>query len=285
MISKLLSRLPAYISTFGVLSGFKLAFQIERKHLTKSSDLKGYRVPGYSADIWLRETVSDHSIFWQCLVMQQYALDRFPHAARLDEYYHAELRAGRQPVIVDCGGNIGLASLWFANRFPLARIVVVEPDSDNFAVLQRNLAHLRDRVRMVRGGVWPESGWLRIRNPESGSAAFQVERANERDPDAMRACTIDELCELGGGGGVLVVKIDIEGAQAQLFQRNTRWVSRVHLVTLELDDWLMPWQGTSRSFFSCLSQYPFEYLLGGESIFCYQDMGIRQLDDKNLMVD
>jgi len=43
------------------------------------------------------------------------------------------------------------------------------------------------------------------------------------------------------------------------------------LLTLELDDWLMPWQGTSRSFFRCVSRYAFDYLIGGESIFCFRD--------------
>ena len=50
-------------------------------------------------------------------------------------------------------------------------------------------------------------------------------------------------------------------------------MGRTALITLELDDWLMPWQGTSRNFFSCLSRYPFDYLLGGESIFCFRDLG------------
>jgi hypothetical protein len=67
------------------------------------------------------------------------------------------------------------------------------------------------------------------------------------------------------------VKIDIEGAQGKLFKSNTEWVTNSHLITLELDDWLMPWQGTSRAFFSCLSKYPFDYLLGQESIFCFRD--------------
>jgi len=273
MTKKLIRRLPNYIVRFGVLDGIRLAWQVERAVEKKSDVIRPYRVPGYASEVWLRDTVSDHSIFWQCLVMEQYALDRFPHTARLEEYYHSELAAGRLPVVVDCGGNIRLASLWFAKRFPEARIVVVEPDGDNFSLLERNLAHLGNRVQMVRGGVWPESGWLRIRNPDSGSAAFQVEWASEGSPGALRAYTLDELCKLGGGNSPFIVKIDIEGAQSELFKRNTDWVSRTNLITLELDDWLMPWQGTSRSFFSCVGQYPFEYLLGGESIFCYRDVG------------
>lgn len=264
-------KLPNYIRRFGVADGVRLAAAIERTVSQKSHEQRGYRVPGYEQPVWLRETVADHAIFWQCLVMEQYAFDRFPQSHRLEEQYQSRVSAGEQPIIVDCGANIGLSCLWFSRRFPQARIVAVEPDGDNFEMLRRNTAHLGERVQLVRGGVWPESGWLRICNPESGSAAFRVIPAEAESPDALRAFTIDELCTHVGGGTLLVAKVDIEGAQAHLFARNTSWVAKAHLITLELDDWLFPWAGTSRTFFASLSKYPFEYLLGGESIFCFRD--------------
>ena len=70
---------------------------------------------------------------------------------------------------------------------------------------------------------------------------------------------------------LFIVKIDIEGAQKHLFSSNTNWIEHTHLIMLELDDWLLPWQGTSRTFFSALSAYPFDYLIRGEAIFCFRD--------------
>lgn len=271
--SNKLPRLPNYLKRFGVPCGLRLYWQIEEKRLSyKSTRIESYRVPGYAAEILLRDSLSDHAIFWQCMVMEQYAIDHFPHAERLQYAYQQALAAGKPPVIIDCGGNIGLSALWFARSFPEARVVVVEPDSDNFALLKRNTAHLQDQVIALQGGVWSRRGYLRIVNPDSGSAAFRVECSEENIPSSLRAYTLDELHRLGGGGELLIVKVDIEGSQKQLFAENTDWVANAHLITIELDDWLMPWQGTSRSFFACLSQYPFEYLLGGESIFCFQDI-------------
>lgn len=266
-----LLRLPNYLKRFGLLSGLRLAWQIEKKLSLKYAQITEYQVPGYTADISLRESVSDHAIFWQCMVMEQYAIDHFPHIERLQAAYRKAVATGKPPVIIDCGGNIGLSVLWFARRFPEARIVVAEPDNENYELLKRNTAHLHDRVYTVQGGVWPKRGYLRIINPDSGAAAFRVECSDENSPSSLRAYTLDELHQLGGGGELLIVKVDIEGSQKHLFAENTDWVAKTHLITLELDDWLMPWQGTSRTFFTCLSQYPFEYLLGGESIFCFQD--------------
>jgi FkbM family methyltransferase len=155
--------------------------------------------------------------------------------------------------------------------FPKARIVSIEPDKNNLELLRMNTAAFGDRVAIVQGGIWNQHGALRIVNPDSGSAAFRVEFSEKTDLVGIPAYTIDDLCQIGGSPSPFVVKLDIEGAQAHLFASNTDWVGRTTLITLELDDWLLPWQGTSRNFLSCISGYPFDYLLGGESIFCFRD--------------
>jgi FkbM family methyltransferase len=232
-------------------------------------------VPGQAHRIALREAVADHAIFWQCLVRNQYDVSRFPQARRLVAAYQEQVRRGIRPLIIDCGANIGLASVWFANQFPEAMIWAVEPDEANFALLTENTSPFRDRVRLLRGGVWSRSLRLRIMNPDAGSAAFRVEASKADAPHAVKGYTIAEICTLAGAQSAFIVKIDIEGAQKDLFNFNIDWVGESHLIALELDDWLMPWEGTSRSFFSCVSRYPFEYLISGETIFCFRDFEAR----------
>jgi len=60
------------------------------------------------------------------------------HDAALRRYYERIVADGRQPLIIDCGANIGCASVWFATQYPKARILAVEPDPDNFRMLVRN---------------------------------------------------------------------------------------------------------------------------------------------------
>jgi hypothetical protein len=44
-----------------------------------------------------------------------------------------EMALSRPPsVILDAGANIGLASIYFANRYPNAKIIAVEPEKSNF---------------------------------------------------------------------------------------------------------------------------------------------------------
>ena len=46
----------------------------------------------------------------------------------------------REPFIIDCGGHIGLAVLYFKSLYPHARILSFEPNPETFALLQKNIA-------------------------------------------------------------------------------------------------------------------------------------------------
>lgn len=261
-----LSRAPNYLRAFGPWHGLRLLYAMEMATLRGGGPV-AHPVPGYGA-VWLRPTVGDHSVFWQCLVQRQYWLGGMPHAARLMDAYHAMLAAGRTPVILDCGANIGMSVLWFAKAFPRAVIVAVEPEAANFALLERNTAHLGPGALPVRCAVASAPGAMTLTNPEAGSTAFQFAPAASGEV----ACrTVDELAAMVPDGDLLVVKIDIEGGQKQLFEHNTAWLGRAHAVLIELEDWLLPWQGTSRPFFQAISGYPYEFLTRGETLFCMRD--------------
>jgi FkbM family methyltransferase len=44
-----------------------------------------------------------------------------------------------EPFIIDCGGHIGLAVLYFKSLYPRARILSFEPNPETFALLQKNI--------------------------------------------------------------------------------------------------------------------------------------------------
>ena len=266
-----MSRLPNYLRAFGLVRGLILLFRVERNLTSQSDRLQSYNVPWARAPIWLRETISDHAIFWQNIVQRHYEIDDFPHAQRLMATYEAMLKEGRRPVILDCGGNIGLSAIWFAVKFPVARVLVVEPEPRNFELLLKNVAPYRNIIEPLQGGIWSRGGRLAIRNPKAGASAFQMQAEVEPGMESIRAFSIDDLLGIAESAEAFIVKLDIEGSQRTLFEENTGWVGRCHLIILELDDWLFPWAGTSRTFFQCISRLPFEYLMAGEHICCFRD--------------
>jgi hypothetical protein len=102
------------------------------------------------------------------------------------------------------------------------------------------------------------------------SAHCGVTRVGPADRSGTaRAYTIDTLMRMIGQPEILLLKIDIEGSQKALFSENTDWIGHTSAIFLELDDWLLPWQGTSCPFIREMSKHDFEYLLNGENVACF----------------
>src|SRR5271166_847305 len=222
---------PNYVRAFGIVWGIRLLLSIERILPQKSNAVRPVNGPGFPAPVYLRECVSDHAIFWQCLVMRQYDLSLFVQTTRLMEQYWKIVTAGRSPIIIDAGGNIGLAAFWFARTFPESVIISVEPESANFALLQRNVATFGDRVRPVHGAVTETPKAMRIINPDAGAASFQLEPGGSTDA-TVDGYTIDELSANVDHGDLFIVKIDIEGSQKFLFIENSDWIDKLHLIVI-----------------------------------------------------
>lgn len=271
-----LAKLVKYIQCFGALRGIATYAQVEGPGLIRSSKpITRVSLPEYAAPVFLRKG-ADRATFWQVLVEQQYNMSSFPHFQELKQAYNKLLSEGRRPVIVDAGANIGLSTIWFARLFPKAVVIAVEPEAGNCELLARNVESYSN-VQIVRGGLWSHRETLAVSNPNAGSAAFRVDetRATDGSDNYIVGYTVDELVEQVSEGALFVVKIDIEGAQKQVFKANTGWVGRVYLIILELEDWLFPWQDTSSAFFRCVSAHQFEYLLQGENIFCFRNTGMQ----------
>ena len=82
-------------------------------------------------------------------------------------------------VIVDAGANIGVETLRFRYFHPEARIVAIEPDRGNFAVLSRN-AGSDGKITLLNNGLWSHQCRLHIIAGESAEG-FRAEEV-EGDP-------------------------------------------------------------------------------------------------------
>ena len=271
MPRSLTRQLVSFVRAFGTVAGIRIwCSLLIQSHLLLRRTF-GVRLPGMAAPIYLRR--QDLPIFWQIMVMREYDLQSIPQARRLMAAYEALQSEGKKPIIVDCGGHVGLSAVWFANRFPDALVYVIEPERSNFQLLQRNTAAYR-QVIPLHGGVWGQPCRLVISNPSAGNASFLLrevpESAAASGSDSLRGYSIEGLSPPPDLSGLFVVKIDIEGAEAELFQGSAEWLRIVKLVIIELHDWLLPWQGTSRNFFKRIAEHNFDVVVRGENLLLFQ---------------
>ncbi len=145
--------------------------------------------------------------------------------------------------LVDAGANIGLATLFFAQAFPDSRILALEPDVDNHRLLVHNLRGLSDRVECLQAAFWPEDELLQMDPaPFRGGRewARTVRRQTSTAPSARGPVAVVTPAGADarlGGDGIDLLKMDIEGAEAEFFadaERRHALLSRVDAIALEV---------------------------------------------------
>jgi FkbM family methyltransferase len=134
--------------------------------------------------------------------------------------------------IVDAGAHIGMASILFALRYPAARIVALEPEPSNFAALLRNTAPYKTIVA-IQAALWRQDGEVAL-GPSNAhpKGAFQVV---ENGSHRVRAITMDTVMRETGIDSVDLLKVDIEGAEKEVFE-SCPWISKVRVLAIELHD-------------------------------------------------
>jgi FkbM family methyltransferase len=146
-------------------------------------------------------------------------------------------------VIVDAGANIGLAAIFYANRYPSARIIAIEPERSNYEVLARNAACYPNIVP-IRAALWKENKEINIHNPGKAHTTFQIESQHARSANARWGAapgiTLDKLMADEGIDYIDLLKVDIEGAEKAVFENSAAWTSRVGVIAIELHDWIQP---------------------------------------------
>lgn len=164
-------------------------------------------------------------------------IDVFKHIYVVDEYRNIESDP-EADLVIDCGANAGFSTVFLLNHFPKATVVAVEPDLDNFQILKRNTQTYGERCCALHTAVWSKRERLVVINAPSGDGrewARGVRPAEAGEEPDIEAVSIDDLLEAYPGTRVSLLKIDIEGAEAELFSvKPIYWLDRVDRIVIEL---------------------------------------------------
>ena len=168
------------------------------------------------------------------------------------------------PLVVDCGANVRLSAVWFAERFAAAVIVAVEPEPGNFTILAHT-ARNYPAIRPLRAAISSKPGRATLSNSGDTPWAWTT---NEGDGETL-ITTIPEIASTDPSYALLVVKADIEGFETTLLSVDTEWTDNLPLLMFEIHDWMQPWSGSGHAFFATLARVKRDYLTRGENVFAY----------------
>jgi FkbM family methyltransferase len=151
------------------------------------------------------------------------------------EQEFAPLRGLDISSVLDLGGNVGMASVWFLNTFPRARIVTIEANPGNFSSLEANLHPYGDRAIMVKGGAWWRQTTLAlVHRHDEGDACVREALPDDSPTVLMDGWDVPALMAHAGFTQIDLLKIDIEGAEVDLLLKNAdSWLPRVRNLSIE----------------------------------------------------
>ncbi|MEN8134425.1 MAG: FkbM family methyltransferase [Thermodesulfobacteriota bacterium] len=208
--------------------------------------------PGIKSPIILRLKTSDVATFKDIFVKGQY-----------------DFKPAESPrVIIDAGANIGLTSLVFANSFPEAKIIAVEPEQSNYEILLKNTATY-DNIIVIQAAIWNNNDTVEIVDPGLGNWGFQVGGADDQQAQAKsvmscRGMTIDKIMAEHGIDFIDILKMDIEGGEKEVFEDADRWIDKIGILTVELHDRLK--EGCSRSLANATCKFKYRWK-HGENVY------------------
>jgi FkbM family methyltransferase len=142
------------------------------------------------------------------------------------------------PRILDCGGNVGLASLFFKHRCPAARITAYEADPALVKILRANLdANGAADVESVHAALWTANG--RVTFQADGSDSGMIGTL----PGAVAGTAVDvpslrlrDLIEGDPNGCIDLLKLDVEGAEDAVLADCEPVLARVRAIVLDLHE-------------------------------------------------
>lgn len=113
---------------------------------------ENYKYPiylrNYTSDVWIyREIIEDHE---------------YEFTVKEDPKY-----------IIDAGANIGMAAIYFANRYKHAKIIAIEPEADNFEILKLNVSNYIN-IQAIKAALWNTSGEIMLFDTDLDNVGFMT---------------------------------------------------------------------------------------------------------------
>ncbi|MDR1893296.1 MAG: FkbM family methyltransferase [Spirochaetales bacterium] len=223
--------------------------------------------PGYPCPLFIRDKTTD-----------------VPQYKAIIEEGEYDFTPRRPPeVILDAGANIGLSTVYFANRYPGAKIIALEPEGGNYKMLVKNTENY-PQVRAIQAALWDRVTEIDLFDTGLGNDGFMAAPGGAGDElltpwaarrHSVQTITVEKIMKDCQIGGIDILKMDIEGAEREVFNNSREWMGRVRAIIVELHERMKP--GCQRSFYNNTNGFDQEWQ-HGEDFYLTRENYIRPLE-------
>jgi FkbM family methyltransferase len=248
-----MSRLKKVIKRYGFFIGIG-------SYLKLQAGIDKIKLKGIKYPIHLRTRTSDSVLFKQIFYSGEY-----------------DIPISFEPrYIIDAGANIGFFSILLSNKFSDVEVVAIEPEESNFQMLKINTEGYKN-IKAIKSAVWNKKTSLRLSREDFDKCAVKVEEVCSEQQGDIETVLIEDIISMSGFPCVDILKIDIEGAEKELFEKNyERWLPACRMLIIELHDFIKP--GCSSALLKAVGRYDFSFFWVGEN-FCLINNDLKSIND------
>jgi FkbM family methyltransferase len=218
----------------------------------------------YKHPIYLRNHTSDVGIYREIIENYEYSL-----VVKNEPKY-----------IIDAGANIGMASIYFTNKYKGTKIIAIEPEENNFELLKRNTEHYAN-ITAINAALWNNSGEITLFDTGFDNVGFMVATNKsalktivKNHKHLTKAITVDEIMREFNIDLIDILKMDIEGAEKEVFESSGDWINKTRCVIVELHERMK--KGCNKAFYKRVKLFD-QFGVHGEDIYLSKGNYIKML--------
>ena len=188
---------------------------------------------------------------YEIFSIESYNLKKFKIWKDISRKYQKYQDEKLIPLILDCGSNIGSSTEYFQRIFKGSYATLIEPEEKNFNFANKNLSNKNNKLlNLVISN--EEKDYFFEQDFKDSRAA----RVTGNQGTKIKSITINKILDDFPHNKYqpFLIKIDIEGFEAQLFSENYQWMNKFNIIIIEIHDWMLPGVANSHNFINALNQ-------------------------------
>jgi FkbM family methyltransferase len=142
--------------------------------------------------------------------------------------------------ILDLGANAGFTAVYFSKLFPKAQVACVEPMPNNISILKENLAlnNVNAIIFDAAAAIEDENITMIVGDRDYGNKVYNISFGKQVNNNTLvvNGITINTIIKKLNWGKIDLLKIDIEGYEGILLNKNNDWLDKVHTIIMEIHE-------------------------------------------------
>ena len=187
-----------------------------------------YKINNKVFRFFIKKDSSDSRVFEQIILNEEYK-------TVVDEIRKRNIKV---ETILDLGANIGLSSIYLSAYLSPSKIIALEPSKSTFNRLEGNVEHIVNII-CIQKGIWSKNSFLKpdLSFRDGQDWSFRLVEDTQKGNEGIEVTTINQLCIDKNISMLDLVKMDIEGGEAEIFKNGKLdWLDRTKVIALEIHD-------------------------------------------------